>query len=293
MKRADFVDAVDCTITSQCKNVKVKYFQYISDLFVVSTLQFCKQSTNADKYCGLKHLNKSFTWHNLLVYCLYHPTWSKQETENEVDVAKLCNLRNNSQVQRGCDYSLHVHESYIIIRRDTRCLYRLTDTLSFPIAYWLIVHVLVIHKHWVIIKSASLSGQENSEDKNAFQLNANCPLSTSPCFIVNKFEHVHGGGALYRMESGSRVLYRRGFGWGLVQKGGVRGLHSEPPLYCGQNDWLAERHHWKHHLPTTSLAGSVKIQFHNFTEWLTDWQTPLKTSPSHNFAGRQCGNSIS
>ena len=61
MKGADFVDDVDCTITTKCKNVKVQYFLYISDLFVVSTLQFCKKSTNTDKHSGLKHLNKSFT----------------------------------------------------------------------------------------------------------------------------------------------------------------------------------------------------------------------------------------
>ena len=36
-----------------------------------------------------------------------------------------------------------------------------------------------------------------TENKKAFQSNANHPLSDSPCFIVNKFEHVwEGGGAV-------------------------------------------------------------------------------------------------
>ena len=32
-----------------------------------------------------------------------------------------------------------------------------------------------------------------TENKKAFQSNANHPLSDSPCFIVNTFEHVWGG----------------------------------------------------------------------------------------------------
>ena len=70
MKCADFVDDVDCTLTMKRKTASVQYFSYISDLFVVSTLQFCKQSTNKSKYSGLKHLNKRFTLHNSLVNCL-------------------------------------------------------------------------------------------------------------------------------------------------------------------------------------------------------------------------------
>ena len=35
-----------------------------------------------------------------------------------------------------------------------------------------------------------------TENKKAFQSNANHPLSDSPCFIVNTFEHVWEGGGL-------------------------------------------------------------------------------------------------
>ena len=130
-------------------------------------------------------------------------------------------------------------------------------------SYWLIVHVLVIHKHWVIIKSASLSGQRNSEDKKAFQLNANYPLSNNPYFIVNNFKHVHGGGALYRRGPDPGSYTEGALAGALCRGNGTRALQSEP-LSSLWTEWLTDRHHWKHHLPTTSLAGSVEIQFHNF-----------------------------
>ena len=148
MKGADFVDDVHCTITSQCKNVRVQYFPYISDLFVVSTLQFCKQSTNVDKYCGLKHSNKSFTLHNLLVCCSYHPTWSKQETENEVDVAKLCNLHRKLSKCNWVKLAHYVHESYIKIWR--LCFSAHPGPIP---SYWHSVLALVIYKHWDITES--------------------------------------------------------------------------------------------------------------------------------------------
>ena len=46
-------------------------------------------------------------------------------------------------------------------------------------------------------------------NKKPFQLNSNCQHSDSPCFIVNKFEYVSGGGCTVRSKFNmfeSRVL---------------------------------------------------------------------------------------
>ena len=41
-------------------------------------------------------------------------------------------------------------------------------------------------------------------NKKAFQSNANCPLVDSPCFIVNRFEHVGGGAGTRQCTGGNR-----------------------------------------------------------------------------------------
>ena len=104
-------------------------------------------------------------------------------------------------------------------------------------------------------------------NKKVFQSNANCPLADSPCFIVYKFEHVQGG-SLYSAVQVEQVwtCWRgwdpvqgagpctQGWGQGPVHRERVgpgprtQGKGGARPCMVGQNDWLTDRHDWKHNL---------------------------------------------
>ena len=96
-----------------------------------------------------------------------------------------------------------------------------------------------------------------------FQPNANRPLSDGPCFEVQNVECVGRdedlGGGLYsevQVEQVWTCLWAAGRGGGAesctkeglgsVQRGG-RALHGTTP-HPGQNDWVKDRHNWKHYL---------------------------------------------
>ena len=98
---------------------------------------------------------------------------------------------------------------------------------------------------------ASMLGSYTSKSmvlllQEGIQLNTNCLIFDSPCFIVNKFEHVLGW---------TKALYRGGWAWCPVQRGSWARAHYRDPLHCGQSDWLTDRHDWKHYFALTSLAG--------------------------------------
>ena len=103
--------------------------------------------------------------------------------------------------------------------------------------------------------------------KKVFQSNANRPLSESPCFIVNKSEHMRRGWAGPCTMRSQMNKFKPVWRWGQDPVlGGGLGPAQGNPLRLPPPPEQTKRHDWKHPPPTISLAGGKYVKS---LVWLT------------------------